>query len=393
MDVLVAVQCGHQSVLAWTIVSSSAKPSAERFGGPQGIGGLIRSPGTTDGLSLLKESPAMSEQRSAKTRIVGSSSAPRRRRWVIGVVAALGASGLILGGVGVPVSADDVSAGGNPHASVTVQDSCVTAAAGMGEAGGSVYPQGDGTQIQASGDGTATVSVCRDDLADPDPGDPGGSVPGEIDDIVPGDPGSLTGELVGAVTGELDGALPGDGEDPLPGDPTDGLAGGLDDVAPGDLGDIIPGGPGGDLPGDLGDVAPGGLGGLVPDDSGVDAGGLIDRLAQIIPGAIDDGGTPGGNGGGQPAVNVSATGSGSGSVVVGSEGAGRGAPIDVVHGAELEPGTPALVGVAVSPGTALPRTGGGLGSGVLRLIALLGFGRAIIGLANRRRFAADVDRT
>jgi hypothetical protein len=318
----------------------------------------------------------MSEHRSAVTRIVGSS-LPRRRRWVIGAVAALGASGLILGGVGVPVSADDVNAGGNPHASATVQDGCVTVAAGTGEADGSVQPQGDGAQLQVAGDGTATVSVCRDDLGDPPSGDPGDQVPGDLDDVVPGDlddvvpgdpDGSLAGEVVAVVTGALEGDLPGDGDGSLPGDP-DGLPGGLDGVDPGELGEVVPGG----------------LGGLVPDGSGIDPDGLLDRLAQIIPGAIGGAEEPGGNGGDGPAVNTSATGSASGSVAVSGEDAERGAPTDVVLGTELGHGEPPSVGTAVSTGGALPRTGGGLGNGVLRLVALVGLGRAALGLANRRR--------
>ena len=311
----------------------------------------------------------MSEHRSAVPRIVGSS-LPRRRRWVIGAVAALGASGLILGGVSIPVSADDVNAGGNPHASATVQDGCVTVAAGTGGADGSVQPQGDGAQLQAAGDGTATASVCRDDLGGPPSGDPGDPVPGDLDDVVPGDPdGSLAGEVVGVVAGALEGDLPGDGGGPLPGGPVD----------PGG-----PGGPVGELPGDLGDVAPGGVGGLVPDGSGIDPGGLLDRLAEIIPGAIGGGDEPGGNGSGAPAVNTSATGSVSGSVAVSGEDAERGAPTDVVLGAELDRGEPSSVGTAVSTGGALPRTGGVLGNGVLRLVALVGLGRAALGLANRR---------
>ena len=328
----------------------------------------------------------MSEHRSAVTRIVGSS-VPRRRRWLIGAVGALGASGLILGGVGVPVSADDVTAGGNPTASATVQDGCVTAAVGTGEAGGSVDPQGDEGQLQAAGDGTATVSVCGDDLGGPPSGDPGGSVPGDVDDVVPDDlGGSLAGELVGVVTGALDGELPGDGDGSPPVDPDD-LSGGLGDVDPGEVGGIIPGelgGPGDDLPGDLGDVVPGGVGGLVPDGSGIDPGGLLDRLAGIIPGSIDDGETPSGNGGGKPAVKASGTGSVSGSVTVGGDGTEGSAPTDVVLVAELERGIPSSVATAGSPGASLPRTGGDLGNGVLRLLALLGLGRGVLGLANRR---------
>lgn len=331
----------------------------------------------------------MSERRSTSRRIAGSSTA-RRHRWVIGAVGALGASGLILGGVGLPASADDVTGGIKPHASAGVQDNCVTAAAGTGEAGGSAQPQGDGAQLQAAGEGTATVSVCLDDGGDPLPGDPGGSVPGDIDDVVPVDPdGELVGELVGIVTAALEDGVPGEGDGPLPGDPTDGLPGEPGDAVPGELEDIIPGGsggPGGGLPGDLGDVVPGSIGGLVPDGSGIDPGGLLDRLTQVLPGAIDDGGTPGGNGG-RPALNPSATGSGSGAVATGGDGANGDAPPDMVLGAELERAVPSSVETVLSPGATLPRTGGGLGTNVLRLIALLGLGRAGLGLANRWRAA------
>ena len=306
---------------------------------------------------------------------------------MVGAVGALGVSGLILGGIGVPVSADDVNVGGNPSASATVQDGCVTAAAGAGEAGGSVHPQGDEGQLQAAGDGTATVSVCGDDWGGPPSGDPGGSVPGDLDDVVPDDlGGSVAAEVVGVVTGALDGELPGDGDGALPVDPGD-LPGGPGDVDPGEVGGIIPGepgGPGDDLPGGLGDVVPGGVGGLVPDGSGIDPGGLLDRLAGIIPGSIDDGETPGGNGAAKPAVNASGTGSVSESVAVGGDGAEGFAPTEVVLGAELGRGLPSLVDTAVSPGASLPRTGGGLGDGVLRLLAMLGLSRAVLGLAHRR---------
>jgi hypothetical protein len=141
------------------------------------------------------------------------------------------------------------------------------------------------------------------------------------------------------------------------------------DVDPGDPGD----------PGDL----PDGLGGLVPNGSGIDPGGLLDRLGQIIPGA-GDGSGPGGSGGGAPAVNTSTNGSVSESVTVGGAGAERGGPTDVVPAAEVGSGVPTLAGTGSSPGATLPRTGGGLGIGVLRLVALLGLGRALVGLANRR---------
>ncbi|HKY75262.1 MAG TPA: hypothetical protein VJS45_03920 [Acidimicrobiia bacterium] len=325
----------------------------------------------------------MSQHRRAVTRLTATSRT-RRSRLLIGSVAALGASGLILGGIGVPVSAGDVNAVGNPYASAEVQDGCVTAAAGTGGANGSVVPQqGSDPTVEATGEGTATVTVCREDLDGALPDDPGGSLPDdpggivadELDDIVPGEPGgSLEGEVVAIVTATLDG-LPGGGDGSLPGDLLDGLDG------------IVP--DGGSFPGDPGDL-PEGLGGLVPDGSGIDAGDLFDRLAEIIPGAGNGGGPGGnggngngGNGGGAPAVNTSTNGSVSGSVVGGID-AERPDPTDAVLGTEVGGGAPALVGTSVSPGGTLPRTGGGLGVGVLRLIAFLGLGRGLAGLAKRR---------
>jgi hypothetical protein len=316
---------------------------------------------------------------------------------VIGAVGLLGASGLLFGGLGVPVSADDVTAGGKPQASAAVQDGCVTAAAGTGEADGSVQPQGGG-QLQAAGDGSASVSVCLEDLDAPPSGDPGETVPGDldevipevVDDVVPGDPSAaLVGELEAAVTGALEGEVPGVGGG-LPGDPGE-LPDGLDDVTPGDIGDLIPGDPAGPgdpgsaLPGGLDDVVPGGVGGLVPDGSGIDPDGILDRVAQIIPDPIGNGGAPGGSGGGAPALNTSATGPGSGSVAVGRNGAEQGATTDGVLGTELERVAPSTVNTTLSPGATLPRTGGGLGHGVLRLLALLGVARAAFGLAKRPR--------
>lgn len=322
----------------------------------------------------------MSQHRRAVTRLTATPST-RRSRLLIGSVAALGASGLLLGGIGMPASAGDVNAVGNPYASAEVQDGCATAAAGTGGADGSVAPQqGSDATVEATGEGTATVTVCRDDLDDSLPDDPGGSLPedpggtvsDELDDIVPGEPGgSLEGEVVAIVTAALDG-LPGGGDGSLPGELLDGL----DDVVPDD----------GTFPGDPGDL-PGGLGGLVPDGSGIDPGDLFDRLAEIIT-AADSGGGPGGNGGDGNGgtgggANTSTNGSVSGSVVGGMD-AERGDPTDAVLGTEVGGGAPALVGTSVSPGGTLPRTGGGLGVGVLRLIACLGLGRGLVGLAKRR---------
>ena len=302
----------------------------------------------------------MSEHRRAVITPLAGTSITRRSRLLIGSVAALGASGLILGGVGVPVSAGAVNAAGNPYASVEVQDACLTAAGGTGGADGSVAPQeGDAATLEASGQGTATVTVCRDDPGGALPDDPGGSLPDdpagivsdELDDAVPSEPGgSLEGEVLGVISAAIDGASPGDGDGPLPGD------------------------------------LPGGLGGLVPDGSGIDAGDLFDRLGEIITGAGDGGGPGGndgrGNGGGAPAINPSTN--GSAAVAVGGVDAERGDPTGVVPGAEIGAGAPALVGTSIPPDATLPRTGGGLGNGVLRLVALLGLGRGLVGLAKRR---------
>lgn len=322
----------------------------------------------------------MSQPR-AVTRPAGTS-ATRRRRLLVGAVGALGASGLILGGVGIPVSAGDVTAVGNPSASVDVQDGCATASAGTGGADGSVAPQqGDPATLEASGQGTATVTVCPDDPGTPSPDDVVGSLPDdpgeivsdELDDVVPDEPGgSLEGEVNAVVTAVLEGAPLGDGDGWLPGD------------LPGD--DVVPGG-GGSFPGDPGDLP----GGLLPDGAGIDAGDLFDRLGEIITGAGvgsgpdgNGGSGAGGNGGGAPAVNPSTNGSVSGSVAVGGVDAEGGDPAGLVNGTELGRGTPVLVGTSVSPGGTLPRTGGGLGQGVLRLVALLGLGRGLAGLAKRR---------
>ena len=324
----------------------------------------------------------MSEHRRAVTRPAGTS-VTRRRRLLVGMVGVLGASGLIVGGVGIPVSAGDVNAAGNPSASVEVEDGCVTAAAGTGGADGSVAPQsGDAATLEASGQGTATVTICRSDLEGPSIDDPGGSLPDdpgaivsdELDEVVPGEPGgSLEGEVVGVVTAALDDVSPGDGEGPLPADLPDGL----DDIAPGDGG--------GSFPGDPGDL-PGGVGTLLPDGSGIDVGDLVDRLDEIIT-AAGDGGGPGGNGsnngngGGAPAADTSTH--GSVSVAVGGADAERSDPRALDPGSQIGGGAPALVGTSASPGGTLPRTGGGLGSGVLRLVALLGLGRGLVGLAKR----------
>jgi len=280
----------------------------------------------------------MSEYRRAVTRPVGAS-VTRRRRLLIGAVGALGASGLILGGMGVPVSADDLSVAGDLHASVEVD----------------LPPADPGGSL--SEDLEAVVSDALDDAESVDVGD-----------VVPGEPGgSLEGEVVAVVTAALNGA----------GGEAGDLPGALDDIVPGDGSGSFPGEPGGP-----------GLGELVPEVSGIDVGDLFDRVGQIIPGANggpdgDNGGSgPGGNGGGAPAVNASTN--GSGSAAVGGAGAERGEPTDRGITTEVGAGFPALVGTSSSPVGTLPRTGGGLGNGVVRLIALLGLGRGLVGLAKQR---------
>jgi hypothetical protein len=316
----------------------------------------------------------MSEHRNAVARVAGSSTA-RRRRWMIGAVAVLGASGLALGGLGVPVSANDLSTTGSGHASAEVQGDCVTAATGTGEAEGSVHPQ-QGSELQATGQGTATVTFCRDGLGGTPPGDPGDPVPGDPDNVVPDDlddvvPDDLAGELNDVVTGELEDGVPGDG---------DGFP---------------PGGPDGEIPGgnagDEDDVVPGDVGGLVPDGLAL-VPNLLDRLAQIIPPAVGIGGPDGDDSRG-PAINPSPSGTASESVDVGGASAdvnAGGAATGSVLGAEVERGEPGVVGMVVAPGGSLPRTGGGLGSGPLRLLAFLGLGRALFALAKRWRPGAGL---
>lgn len=321
----------------------------------------------------------MSEHRSVVARTVGPSLT--RRGWLNWVGAALGAS-VLLGGLGVPVSAGDVSGGSHVSASADVQGNCAHVAVAIDGTDGSISQEDDGvaSELGAAAQGTATaeVSVCRDDPGGTLPEDPGGSLPGDVDDVVPGDPdSSLAAEVAALVTAVLDGGVPPDPGNGGPGDPDGGL--------PGDLGGVVPDDPGGALPGDPGEVVPGELDGIVPGGSGL-VPGILDELPQVLSGGIDLGG-PGIDGGDAagPAISPSAGGTGSGSVAVDVGSAEGGAPTDPVLGAELERGVPASVGTAVSPGTALPRTGGGLGTGVLRLIALLGLGRALVGLANRSR--------
>ena len=255
----------------------------------------------------------MSEHRNGIARVAASSTR-RRRRWMSGVVAVLGASGLALGGLGVPVSANDLNTTGNLHASADVQGDCVTAAAGTGQAEESVKPQQD-SELQATGQGTATVSVCGDAMGGTPPGDPDDPMPGNLDDVVPSD-----------------------------------------------------------------------VGGLVPDGHGL-VRNLLDRLAQINPPALGGGGSNGDDGDG-PAMKPSPNGTASGSVDVGGASADAnaegGSLTGSAPGGEPVSGKPGLAGATAASGGSLPRTGGGLGVGVLRLIAFLGLGRALFRLAMRR---------
>jgi len=300
----------------------------------------------------------MSEHRRAGTPIVRSS-VPRRRRWLVGAIGALGASGLMLGGMGVPVSADSLNAGADLHASAEVHDGCLNAVVGSGGVDGSVLPQDDTTSpLEAAGQATATVSVCPDDSGGTPLEDLGGSVQDELDEIVPGDPGGSGAELIGVITAALDSGPLGDGDGSAPGDPQDGL------------------------PGDLGDALPGGLGGFVPAGLGL-VPGILDRLPMVVPGTDTD--HPGGTGGEGPAVNTSAGGTTSESVAVGGIDAEVGGPTgQLPDDNRVGPGAIATAG---SPGATLPRTGGTLGIGVLRLIAFFGLVRAGLGLVNQRRRA------
>jgi len=117
---------------------------------------------------------------------------------------------------------------------------------------------------------------------------------------------------------------------------------------------------------------PAGLG-LVP--------GILDRLAVVVPGIDAD--HPGGNVGQGPAGNPSVGATTSESVAVGGIDAESAAPAgQLPDDNRVDPGAIATAG---SPGEVLPRTGGTFGTGVLRLIAFLGLGRAVFGLVNRRQ--------
>jgi hypothetical protein len=321
----------------------------------------------------------MFERRNAVAR-VGARPARRGRRWVVGVVAVLGAGGLAFGGLGVPVSASDLDTTGTMHASADVHGDCVTASAGTGPADESANPQ-DGYGFQATGDGTATATACRDGLGGTPPGDPGDVVPGTPDDVVPDDP---AGAVNGVVTGVVDDVVPDDGDGFPPGDPGGQLPG-ADDVVPGD---VVPGDPGTVLPGggDAGDVTPGGLGGLVPAGDGL-VPDVVDRLAHVGPPAA--GGGSDGNDGRGSATNPPPAGTASGSADVGAatvdadaDAEGGPLPASVLVG---DPGgEPGVVDALTLPGGSLPRTGGGPGSAVFRLIVCLGLGRALLRLAIRR---------
>jgi hypothetical protein len=180
----------------------------------------------------------------------------------------------------------------------------------------------------------------------------------------------VTGNVGAGVSAEFDGdcvgvAAGGDGAD---GTGTSGSSVCLDD-----LGSGLPLDPG-TLPGDLGGLVPDGLGPVLD---------LLDDL-PALPGDGDNG-APGGNAGGGPAVSPSASESGAPPVVAGAdEGVAQG---DHVPGVELGEGLtgPSSGTMLITNGGTLPRTGGGLGSGLARMIAVLGFGRAAFALAGKRR--------
>jgi hypothetical protein len=305
---------------------------------------------------------------------------------MISAVALFGVSGLALGGFGIPVSANDLNMAGNVHASAAFQDDCVTATAGTDDAEGSVHPHQE-SEVQATGQGTATVAVCRDGVGGTPPGDPGDPLPGGPDNVVPDDlddvvPDDLDRELNDIVTGAIEDGVPDDGDGFPPGDPGAEIP---DEIPGGEIpGGEIPGGeiPGGEIPGGVEeDVVPGDVDGLVPDGRSL-VPNLLDRLAQIIP--VVPGSGPDGDGGGGPAINPS-PGTASASVDAGggdaSINAEAGAASHTVLGAKVERGEPALVGMGVAPGDSLPRTGGGPGPGLLRLIAFVGLGRALFTVA------------
>ena len=279
------------------------------------------------------------------------------RSWLVAAVGLLGASGLILGGLGDAVSADDVSGTGQVGAWADVQGNCLNAGVSTDEAS---VGQTGGTEID--------VSVCLEDVGgSPLPEDPDDVVPGDLDDVVPGD---------------LDDVMPGDLDDVIPGDPDEVIPGDPDEVIPGDPGGGVPGGPGGGdpgevIPGNLGDVVANALDGLVPDGIGVDPG-VLERIPDVVPGG-NDVGRADGNDDTAPTNRSSGNEPLSGSVDVGGADWNEDVPTAEVLESESVPGP--------SSGGTLPRTGGGLGTGVLRFIAVFGFGRGIFGWANRRRRA------
>lgn len=258
----------------------------------------------------------MSKGRRAFTAQVGAPS-PRRRRWAAGVLGSIACSGLILGALAFPVSADDVTGGGNAGAWASVEGQCVAAGTAGGD--GSVDHQGEGepARVEVSGDGTGTaeVSVCGDD------------VEGLVQDLMPA-------------------------------------------VEPGDVEDAVPGNPAGLIPDVLG---------LGPD--------IMSRLARILPRLVDTDGAAGFDAG-RPAITTPSSGSGPSSVVA-DAAQERETPLgDDLPGAEIESVVPTEAGTAPVPaGAMLPRTGGGPGVQLLRLLALAAAGRAILGLAGRRRKA------
>lgn len=318
----------------------------------------------------------MSEHRRDLGPAPGSASVRSVRR-IVTAVTVIGLSGLVFGALLAPVSADDVVGRLGSGVSVAFDGDCATVAVGGDGADAGLNTEGDdgpsGPDATGAGRATSDISVCLDDASQGLPEDPGGGIPEDPAGSVPDDFDSVVGEVSGAVLGQLDGADPGgvlggaaeDLGDLIPGPPDDALPGGPGDVVPGDIG--------GDLPGAIKRYLPDGLG-LVPD--------LVDGIPALIP-EVAANGEPDGNDGPGPATGPSASGSGATSVVADS---GNGDPADSILGGELASGGQPSTGeteLSTGGGT-LPRTGGGLGSGVLRLIAALGTGHAALRLTARR---------
>ena len=347
----------------------------------------------------------MSEHRSEPAPAVRSSS-KRSGPWIMAAIGAISLSGLVVGGLLVPVSANDVAGSVGSGVSAEFAGGCATIAAAGGGAEGSVSPQGDGSSsglaVSADGDGASEVSVCLDELGDDLPADPGGAIPGDPGDIVP-DGLDVVGEVAAAIEGELDGAVPGDPGDGVPGDgdwgdalpevgdglpgdglPGDGLPGG--GVPGGGVpGGGVPGNPGDTPPGEVGDIVPGDGGGLLPDGLGL-VPDLVDRLLPLVLGEVDEGG-PGGSDGDGPPASPAANGSGTAPIVADPGDGDEDAPAEPVSGGGLgdDASMGSTDGTALPTGGTLPRTGGGPGVGLLRIMAFLGIGRAVLRLAGRSR--------